>query len=647
MYNKPILSLMNTCAKTLITLCTICFLIIPACRNKENNTKAERQSVKRPAFRDDLPLILSFDTLSAAAIKKIVYQQDSLLGKDPDKESNPYYHYFQARKFVFQKKRDSALIAYQKMKGLNPNDDIELLKTCRILTHKMVSGSMVEHALMGQIFAALKIAEQKHSRLTHYFYDLLAQAYFQNGNEKKSIEYAAIYFKHNPFNTHAVVKQRYFDISFLLASQLGDFKKMAYYNAQARRLAVQVGDSLAIARTYDNEAQVYGLQLQTAKALACSKIYFNYLKKNNNLNGIAYNNLATAFSQNKQPDSAIKYYKEGIAFEKRDLSVRQNDTYYNGLIEAYKMKGDFAHALQAADSAYAIELRNYKAIEAVKVAEIHEKYQTEKKDRNIAELNSRNKLSETIIKQQRRTLFLALIIFLSVIFFFYSFYRQQRLKEKNKLLKSENQRLSVEQKMLQAQLNPHFIFNAIANLQSLVASGHIEESVCYLRSFSELLRSTLEQNRKDFIEIDEEIASLNNYLRLQQMRYADVFDYKIIVDDQLNLNDTLIPPMLVQPFVENAIEHGFRNIGYKGLLTISFKIKDGLLAIEIDDNGSGLGTKPNQNLKKQSLAQVILKERIDLLFTANGQQAQFKVSDKRTNAVTGVFVEILIPIVND
>ena len=150
---------MNTIAKTLITLCTICFLIIPACRNKENTTKVERQPVKKPAFRDNLSLILSFDTLSAAAVKKIVYQQDSLLGEDPDKESNPYYHYFHARKYAFQKQRDSGLIAYQKMKGLNPDDDIELLKTSRILTHKMADGSMVTPALMGQIFAALKISE--------------------------------------------------------------------------------------------------------------------------------------------------------------------------------------------------------------------------------------------------------------------------------------------------------------------------------------------------------------------------------------------------------------------------------------------------------------------------------------------------------
>jgi hypothetical protein len=638
----------NPSARTLFALYVIwSFLTVLSCRNKENSQKNQEQHTIKPVIQKDyLSLIISFDTLTSAIVRKKVSFEDSLLSLTANKASNPYYYYFKARKLGFKKKRDSDLAAYQKIKGLRTNDEIELLKADAMLTQKMANGPVVESALMSQIFAALETAEQAHSRLTYRFYDLLAQAYFQNHNEKKSIEYAAIYFKHHPFKDHPAVKQRYFDISFLLASRLEDFKKMAHFNAQARRLAIQIGDSLAIARTYDNETQIYSQQQQSAKALASSKIYFNYLKKIDNLNDIAYNNLATAFFRDHQPDSAILYFKEGIALEKSATPGRQKQMYYNGLRDAYKMKGDFTHALDAADSAYSIELRNYQAIEAVKVAEIHEQYQAEKKDQNIAELNGRNALNETIIKQQRWTLFLALIIFLSVVSFSYIFYRQQRLREKNNLLKSENQRLSVEQRMLQAQLNPHFIFNAIANLQSLVASGHIEKPVCYLRSFSELLRSTLEQNRKDFIEIDEEIASLNNYLRLQQMRYADAFDYRIAIEDQLDRNETFIPPMLIQPFVENAIEHGFRNIAYKGKLLISFKVKNDLLAIEIDDNGSGLSKKPARNPKKQSLAQVILQERIDLLFTAKGQQARFTVRDKGAGVTTGVTVEILIPIIN-
>jgi len=636
-------------ARTVFVLCSICsILFISSCRNKNGATKTAESTTQNPAVKKDyISLIISFDTLSALKVKKNILKEDSILSLSPDNAANPYFHYFRARKYSLEKKRDSALLEYEKIKPAKANDEVALLKTFGVLTQNMGNGSMVESALTSQIFNALKESEQMKSRLTYRFYDLLAQAYFQNHNEKNSLKYAAIYFQNHPFNFHPVIKQRYFDISFLLASRLNDFKKMAYYNNQARLLAGKIGDSLALARTYDNEAQLYSQKGEPAKALVSSKTYFNYLKKTDNLNDIAFNNLATTFIRNNQPDSAIKYYKEGIEFEKRDVSGKQKEVHYAGLIDAYKMKGDYARALEAAQAAHKIELKNNEAIEAVKVAEMSEKYETEKKDRNIAELNGRNKLNETIIKQQRSSMFLIVLIFLGVISFFFIFYRQQRLKAKNNLLKSDNQRLNMEQKLLQAQLNPHFIFNAIANLQGLVASGHIDESVKYLKSFSGLLRSILEQNRKDFIEIEEEIASLNNYIQLQQMRYAGAFDYKITVDNDLDLNETLIPPMLIQPFVENAIEHGFRNISHKGFLNIAFKTKDNCLLIEVDDNGSGLTAKVADKQKKKSLAQIIIKERFDLLFTSKGQLAHFKVEDKKESAEKGVLVKILIPIIND
>ena len=636
-------------ARTIFTLCSILsILFLSSCRNKKGSTEAAESGTQNTGVKKDyLSLIISFDTIPAASVKKIIFLEDSLLSNTADKDNNAFYHYFKGRKYNFEKKRDSALAEYQKMKGTKPTDEVEFLKNSLVLTQNMGNGSMVESALTSKIFADLEKAEQAHSRLTYRFYDLLAQAYFQNQNEKKSLEYAAIYFKNHPFKFHPVIKQRYFDISFLLASRLQDLKKMTSYNLQARSLAIKIGDSLALARTYDNEAQIYSMQGQPAKALLSSRNYFNYLKKTDNLNDIAFNNLATTFIRNGMPDSAIRYYKEGIEFGKRDLSGKQKEVHYEGLIDAYKMKGDFAKALEAAQAAHKIELLNNKAIEAVKVAEMHEKYETEKKDQNIAELKGRNKLNETIIKQQRSSMFLILLISLGVLSFFFVIYRQQRLRERNKLLKSDNQRLIMEQKMLQAQLNPHFIFNAIANLQSIVASGHIDESVRYLKSFSGLLRGILEQNRKDFIEIAEEVTSLNNYIQLQQMRYAGVFDYQIDVDQQLDLNETLIPPMLIQPFVENAIEHGFRNIAYKGLLLISFKVKDDLLLIEVDDNGSGLIQSEEDQQKKQSLAQIILKERFELLFKSNKQHAEFKVKDKKAHGWRGVNVEITIPIIND
>lgn len=628
-----------------VILSLLSLLLAFGCKNK--TSEADERKLKVLRHKDYLSLIISLDTLSSKEFRKKIIKEDSVLNTMPDKGNNPYHYYFKARRLGFEKKRDSAFITYKKMKGQHPNDEVELLRKEAVLDKSINNGTMVELALMNELYSTMQTAERVQSKITYRYYDLLAKAYFQNNNEKKSLAYAAKYFESHPFKWHRVIKQRYFDISFLLAARLGDIKKMSYYNNQARMLARQISDSLCIARTYDNEAQIYSLEGQTAKSLASSKVYFNFLKQANNLNAIAYNNLATSFVRNRQPDSAIYYYKQGIAFEKTESGGKQLDVHYKGLIDAYKLKGDYRHALDAADSAYKIEIRNNKAIEAVKVAEMHEKYETEQKDRNIAELHGRNELNETIIKQQRWGIFLVLLISLGVLLFFFIIYHQQRLRERNKLLKSENQRLNMEQKLLQAQLNPHFIFNAIANLQSLVASGHIDESVRYLKSFSGLLRSILEQNRKDFIEIEEEVTSLNNYIQLQQMRYTDAFDYKINVDNQLDLNDTLIPPMLIQPFVENAIEHGFRNISYKGMLNISFSVVNNKLQIIIDDNGSGLKPNVSDKQKKQSLAQIILKERFDLLFTAKGQEAHFKVTDKKETGASGVQVEIKIPIINE
>lgn len=441
--------------------------------------------------------------------------------------------------------------------------------------------------------------------------------------------------------------QRYYDISFLLASRLNDFDKMMLYNVQARNLANQTGDSLAIARTYDNEAWIFVRQGQNAKALASSRKYIDYLARTNNLNELAYNNLATSFVHNHQFDSAIHYFREAISFAQKGPRKKPSPIYYKGLIEAYKLKGDYASALQVADSAYEIETRDIKQIEAVKVAEIQAKYETEKKDRNIAELSSRNALNEKIIRQQRWTLVLALLVFLGGLLVFYFIHRQYRLKERNRLLQSENRRLNMEQKLLQAQLNPHFIFNSIANLQSLVASGDTKESVRYLSAFSGLLRNVLEQSRRDFIGLDEEITSLENYLQLNKMRFSGLFDYRIDVDKHLSPENVLIPPMLVQPFVENAIEHGFRNIDYKGILTVFFKTDNHQMFITIEDNGKGMTTKEPGEQKKQSLAGTILKERLEVLFKSQGQYAKFDIEDRKDNGGQGVAVHIVIPELKD
>ncbi|RQO74698.1 sensor histidine kinase [Pedobacter sp. KBW06] len=618
-------------------------LMASSCRQQEQSKTDQETSLKPNPKTDYLALAISLDTLSRAEYRKRINEEEHLLRSASDAHGKAFYHYFKGLKYETEKQLDSARIEYEKMAATQPGDEIDLLKSYKLLDLSTNYGVIVEFPVMNKILALLKKAEQADSRITYHLYDLLAKAYFQNDNDKESLKYAEHYYSSHPYKFHPEIKQRYYDISYLLAYRIKDYEKMMSYNVMARNLALSLHDSLAIARTYDNEAQIYDSKGQFGKALASSRAYVNYLKKTNNLNDIAYSNLATSFIHNQMMDSAIYYFKKAIVLSEKNPKGRKKPTYFNGLIEAYKAKGAYAEALDAAESASRLQIRDLLERDAVKVAEIHEKYNTEKKDRNIDDLRKRNELSEKIILQQRWTMGLALLVFVGLLLFFYILHRQYRLKEKNQLLQSENKRLNIEQKLLQVQLNPHFIFNSIANLQSLVATGDRDEAGRYLTVFSGLLRNILEQNRKDFISLEEEISSLDNYLLLQQMRFPGLFEYQIILDENIYAPDLLIPPMLLQPFVENAIEHGFRNIDYKGLLSISFRIENGVMNIMVDDDGIGLINKDIPSPKKQSLASIILKERLDLLFTSPGQEAKFEIEDKKHKKEHGVTVHIIIP----
>lgn len=621
-------------------------VMIVSCRQRP----APAAQHKGIAVQEDssyVSLITAFDTMTTAGANAIIQREERALLRSGHKLQRPFYYYFQGIRLFREKRTDSALATFEKMNVTVANGDVYLLKHYALLDKRTGNGVVVPAADMNKIQILMEQAESRKSKIAYMFYDLMAKAYYQNSDEKISKKYADQFYENHPYKQHARVRQRYFDISFLLASRMEDIDKMKYFNAMARELAVSMKDSLAIARTYDNESQIYSLSGQYARALESSRVYFHYLEKTDRLNPVAYNNLATSFMKNGEPDSAIFYYRKGLDFFKKNEQFKVNPFYYKGLSSAYKAKGDYLKALEMTDHAYEIEIDNIRKIEAVKMADLREKYETEKKDIQISELNTRNNLNRRAIRQQKWTLFSVSLVFAIAIAFLYNLYRQQNLKEKNKVLRVENQRLRIEQKLLQVQLNPHFIFNAVANLQSLIASKHNDEAARYLSHFSQLLRSTLEQSRKDFITISDEMESLQHYMGLQQMRYPGLFQYQIHTNKYEGWDQVFIPPMLVQPFVENAIEHGFRNINYTGILEITFEIKKEQVHITVEDNGCGLIEKQPVNGKRQSLAQVILKERLDILAKTMQQDAFYNVINKKNDMQHGVRVEIAIPVITD
>lgn len=240
---------------------------------------------------------------------------------------------------------------------------------------------------------------------------------------------------------------------------------------------------------------------------------------------------------------------------------------------------------------------------------------------------------------------IVLMLIATVVLFAYNTYRRRILLAKTQHLLAENRSLQLEQKTRQMQLNPHFIYNAIANMQGLISNGQKDEANNYLMAFSKLVRNVLELNRQEYITLEEEISSLENYLQLQRMRFGGSFDYKINVREGMDTETYVIPPMIIQPFAENAIEHGFKNLTYKGLLEVNLWPENDKLKINITDNGSGVGSQAPAG--KKSLSGSITQERLDLLFNLSGEKAYFEAKPIAADGKTGYVVDVTLPLLTD
>ncbi|MBT1709111.1 histidine kinase [Fulvivirgaceae bacterium PWU5] len=590
---------------------------------------------------DYIQAFLAIDTLPTP--KRL--EQISLMLEEFDSTEyagNPYYNYLQGYILQLENKPDSALIYYRNMKP-DELSALFILKEYAILSSTTNEAVIADSELMATVLHMIANAEKTNNPFTYKLYDLLARFYYRNQNGEKAAAYTHLYYKNHPFKDQITVRQRYHALLFILAVRDIDTKAMRVHLDSCRKLALLINDSLTLMRTYEGESQLQVLTGHYTEAVRGYRKYFQYLKRKGLLDIVAFNNMAKIVLDNNEPDSAIHYFREAIRWAKENVPTADLLGVYGGLNETYWSMGDCQNAHIALDSVLQIYARNTEAIQATKIEQIHTRYETEKKDQAIASLQTTNALNEKIITQQRWIFVAAGLLLLIVLLFMYNIYRRRLLTEKNENLLLENKRMALEQKTRQMQLNPHFIYNAIANLQGLIGGGKKQEANAYLVSFSQLMRNVLELNRHEMIALEDEITSLKNYIELQQMRFANMFDYRIEVQD-LDTEAIKIPPMLLQPFVENAIEHGFKNIGYKGQLQISFRMEAQQLHIGIGDNGVGIEEQVKRLSGKTSLSRIITQERLDILFNTTHRKAWFETQPNAAWGGKGTEVNISIPV---
>lgn len=199
----------------------------------------------------------------------------------------------------------------------------------------------------------------------------------------------------------------------------------------------------------------------------------------------------------------------------------------------------------------------------------------------------------------------------------------------------------LQAKALQAQMNPHFIFNCLNSIQSYIMSNDRLAAMDYLSLFAKLIRQYLKASSQKEITLEDEINLLSSYLTIEQLRKNNNFEYNIKVESILDYSKIMIPPLLIQPFVENAIIHGLLNKPRNGRIDINFRLSEQKLLVEIRDNGSGI--QNNFETKDESLGLKITSKRLEFI---NNQTTNFTISNRLGESGAEVKLEIMYQLID-
>jgi LytS/YehU family sensor histidine kinase len=323
------------------------------------------------------------------------------------------------------------------------------------------------------------------------------------------------------------------------------------------------------------------------------------------------------------------------------------------LIQRYKLlsqlamkKGDLKNALKFQNQYIQFLESNSITRNDSKIAELTSSNLREERERLI-ELQQRRiekeKKEQEILKLERdRQLYISLIFIFAVIFSLVILV----LRMKQVRSRQEQREAELSQTLLRAQMNPHFVFNAMSVIQSYIYENNPEKSSQFLVNFSRLMRLILENSPKEFIPIELELEILDKYLSTQKMRFENRFSYVLHVSDDLLFNKAMVPPMITQPFIENAIEHGQLHTVTDGQIHVTMVEQDGQLEITISDNG--VGRKKSAQTKKirthKSMAIDITKERIEILNKKYKFNGSLTFSDLDEQNESGTLVKIVLPL---
>jgi len=415
-----------------------------------------------------------------------------------------------------------------------------------------------------------------------------------------------------------------------------------------------IKDTLQLIAAYSSIGKMYtGLEMYDSAMYWVERSGVLLAAKKDNQEGYVhyYRNKGLALLGKKDYKGAIESLLTGIGYTKKYNSPLWESSHYDALAQTYKEMGDYRKALEYTEKHFKIEDSLLNAENFAKASDIQNKYEREKKDKEI--LKKDLALKTGLAKRNRLSFLLfssLLILGLLGVFAFVLLKNirarkkaYQQLEEKNTRIQEQAIELSKQARLIakfQSQMNPHFTFNALHNIYGLVVTKDNEKAVQQIQSLAALMRQTLTNSVKEEITLEEEIKYLQNYIDFEKATSPAHFDFTVEINS--GLEDALIPPMMIQPFIENAVKHAELDKVSNPFVKVLIQKENDLMKLIIEDNGTGIN-KAAGNLGKLSHSVSIIRSRIEMLMQNSNKQLGDYFSIHPA-AGKGTIVEFYLPL---
>jgi len=491
---------------------------------------------------------------------------------------------------------------------------------------------------MNAILLAVKVSRKLYampgndsSNLSNSLYNL-AKAYRMNeswSQYKAGLDSALKYSHPNDREMKAMVYHGYSD--YFINQQALD-SAVSYITA-AKKIYLELGDTLEASWADLNLVGAYYDMGKAREALDLLKDDIDMLRDTDMPKAFAYSLMAQGLIDLGKLKEATAYLDTALRLAGEEDSNEERKEVYANYLDLYKAQGDYKKVAIVYDTLDKLKEAIISKEQVLKSKELEENFLIKEQQSKINELNLKNEVTRS--KLIFRTSFAVVVFLIGVLIAFGIYQQLQLLKQKE-----YTQRIEVEQKLFGAQMNPHFIFNALSAIQAEVLNQNTKKANRYLTRFGRLMQSILTATTQEYVSVASEYKNLVNYLELQKLRFEH-FDYVVEAYEGIGGDEDLVPPMLVQPLLENAVEHGWKG-AQEGLVTLSLKKEGDVLTCIVTDSGPGLGTQ-EKRFDKVSVSMSLIRKRLAYLARKHKMNARLEVKDR--SGAPGVEAKIILPVI--